>query len=121
MLTSIQIFLLALILFFISRVFLRARENVIPKKTALFWSLIWLSALTGILLPKTTTKIAEFFGVGRGVDIIVYVSLSLLFYLVFRLYVMIEDIRRDITSLVRQIALQNASSFKKTNPKKKPK
>ena len=108
MLTAIQIILLALILFFISRVILRAREKVIPIKTAIFWLIIWLAALVGILLPKTTTQIAEIFGVGRGVDIIVYISLALLFYLVFRVYVMIEDLRRDITSLVRQIALGNA-------------
>ncbi len=107
MLTAIQIILLALILFFISRVILRAREKVIPIKTAIFWLIIWLAALVGILLPKTTTQIAEIFGVGRGVDIIVYISLALLFYLVFRVYVMIEDLRRDITSLVRQIALSN--------------
>ncbi|MDO8487467.1 MAG: DUF2304 family protein [Candidatus Curtissbacteria bacterium] len=119
MLTAIQIFLLALVLFFISRVVLRAREKVIPAKTAVFWSIIWLSALIGILLPKTTTQLAGIFGVGRGVDIIVYISLVLLFYLVFRVYVMIEDLRRDITSLVRQIALQNASMPPKSTAGKK--
>lgn len=119
MLTAIQIILLALILFFISRVALRAREKVIPAKTAVFWSVIWLAALIGVLLPKTTTRIAEVFGVGRGVDIIVYISIALLFYLVFRVYVMIEDLRRDITSLVRQIALQNASQLPESTAKKK--
>ncbi len=119
MLTAIQIVLLALVLFFISRVVLRAREKVIPAKTAVFWIVIWLAALIGILLPKTTTQLAGIFGVGRGVDIIVYVSLVLLFYLVFRVYVMIEDLRRDITSLVRQIALQNASNPPKSTAQKK--
>lgn len=119
MLTAIQIILLGLILFFISRVVLRAREKVIPAKTAVFWSIIWLFALIGVLLPRTTTQIAEVFGVGRGVDIIVYISIALLFYLVFRVYVMIEDLRRDITSLVRQIALQNASMPQESTAKKK--
>lgn len=115
MLTPIQILFLTFILFALSRVILRAREKVISKKNALFWTLIWLAALIGILLPATTTKIAQFFGVGRGVDVIVYISLSLLFYLVFRIYVMIEDLRHENTYLVRQIAFLKPSRKK---PKK---
>lgn len=109
MFTSIQLVLLAIILFALSRVLLRAREKMISPRTALFWVLIWAAALVGILAPATTTKIASLFGVGRGVDVIVYVSLTLLFYLVFRVYVAIEDIRHQITFLIRQIALQNSS------------
>lgn len=108
MLTTIQIFLLFFVLFALSRVILRIREKVLPAKTGFFWILIWLAALAGILLPATTTKIASLFGVGRGVDVIVYLSLALLFYLVFRIYVMIEDLRHEITYLVRQIVLQNS-------------
>lgn len=112
MLTTIQIFLLLFILFALSRVILRIREKVLPAKTGFFWILVWLAALAGILLPKTTTRIASLFGVGRGVDVIVYLSLALLFYLVFRIYVMIEDLRHEVTFLVRQIALFNS---KKSN------
>ncbi|MEX2027956.1 MAG: DUF2304 family protein [Candidatus Curtissbacteria bacterium] len=119
MLTTIQIVLLLFVIFALTRVFLRLREKVIPIKTALFWALIWISAIVGILLPTTTTKIASVFGVGRGVDVIVYISLVLLFYLVFRIYVMIGDIRHEITSVVRKTALQNApkSSEEKENGK----
>lgn len=112
MLTSIQILLLAFILFALSRVILRSREKILSSKTAMFWIFIWLAALVGILMPATTTRIAEFFGVGRGVDVIVYISLSLLFYLVFRIYVMIEDLRHEITSMVRHISLKK--TFKKS-------
>lgn len=107
MLTPLQILLTIFVLFAITRVFLRAREKVISTKTAFFWTLIWLSAATGILLPVTTTRLASFFGVGRGVDVIVYVSLALTFYLIYRIYVMIEDLRHEISELVRKIALLN--------------
>ncbi|MEK7580993.1 MAG: DUF2304 family protein [Patescibacteria group bacterium] len=117
MLTSIQIILILFIIFALSRVILRLREKVISTLTAVFWSAIWLAAFAGILLPKTTTKIAEFFGVGRGVDVIVYLSLALLFYLVFRVYVMIEDIRHEITEIVRLVALKNTPKKKKSSKK----
>jgi len=109
MLTTIQIFLIAFIFFAISRVFLRLREKILSPQASLFWFLIWLAALVGVILPVTTTRIAALIGVGRGVDVIVYISLALLFYLVFRIYVMIEDIRHEITFLIRQLALQNSS------------
>lgn len=105
MLTPIQIVLLIFTLFAISRVYLRAKEKVLTPRTSIFWFLIWLVASTGIILPKTTSNLAQIFGVGRGVDVIVYLSLVLLFYLIFRIYVMIEDVRHEITFLIRQIAL----------------
>ncbi len=116
MFTEIQILLLAFVIFALSRVYLRAKEKVLSPKAALFWFLVWGGALAGISLPTTTTRIAEFFGVGRGVDVIVYFSLVLLFYLVFRIFVMIEDLRHEITSIVRDIALANSSKNK--HPKK---
>lgn len=107
MLTQIQILLFIFVLFAASRVILRFREKVISTKTALFWVIIWSSAAAGILLPQTTTRIASYFGIGRGVDVIVYVALAILFYLVFRIYVMVEDLRHEITFLVREMALKN--------------
>ena len=109
MLTPIQIFLLLFILFAITRVYLRAKEKILSIRVSTFWFLTWTAAAVGILLPKTTENIASFFGVGRGVDVIVYISLVLVFYLIFRIYVMIEDLRHEITYIVRQVALQNTS------------
>lgn len=119
MFTAIQIFLLAIAIFAISRVYLRLKEGVITIRMAFFWFFIWIAALVGTTLPATTTKIAEFFGVGRGVDIIVYISLALLFYLVFRIYVMIEDLRHQLTDIVREIALFNSSKIRKNRKRSK--
>lgn len=112
MLTPIQIVLLIFTLFAISRVYLRTKEKLLTPKTSIFWFLIWLAAATGIILPTTTSNLAQIFGVGRGVDVIVYLSLILLFYLVFRIYVMIEDLRHEITFIVRQAALQKTPTKK---------
>lgn len=104
--TTIQFFLLIFVLFAISRVLLRLKEKILSTQAAFFWLLIWLAAAAIILLPARATEIAQIFGVGRGADVILYISLALLFYLVFRGFVMIEDLRHDLTTIVRQIALQ---------------
>jgi len=64
------------------------------------------SAIVVVLFPSLSGAVAKFMGIGRGVDAIVYTSITLLFYLVFRLYVYLEDIRHEITDLVRKLALK---------------
>jgi small membrane protein len=105
--TFLQILLLIIIFFALTRVFLRFREKNISVKSAFFWIIVWSLSAIGILLPATTSSLAHLVGVGRGVDVVTYISLFLLFYLTFRIYVMLEEIRRDITSIIRQIAIQN--------------
>ncbi len=73
-----------------------------------FWSVLFTSAIFAVFLPSQTTKIAEFVGIGRGVDLMVYASIVILFYLVFRTYILLEDIRHEITQAVREIALRDA-------------
>ncbi|MBI3559330.1 DUF2304 domain-containing protein, partial [Candidatus Gottesmanbacteria bacterium] len=60
----------------------------------------------GVIFPGQTTKIANFLGIGRGVDLILYASIATLFYLVFRIYILMEDLRHQITEVVRKIALK---------------
>jgi hypothetical protein len=108
MITSVQALLIAFIIFAISRVFLRFREEKISTGIFLFWSLVWISAVFIVISPPITSRLASYFGIGRGADFIVYISVALLFYLVFRIYVIIEDMRHEITDLVRHIALQKS-------------
>ena len=70
------------------------------------WEFFW--ALVGILVlaPALMTDIAKIFGVGRGVDAIIYFALFLLFYLIFKLSVRVEKLDQDITKVVKEIALK---------------
>lgn len=118
MITSVQALLIAFMIFAISRVFLRFREKTISAGVFLFWSLVWIVAALVVVSPPITTKFASYFGIGRGTDFVVYVSIALLFYLVFRIYVMIEDIRHEITDLVRHVALQKAPPRSKSKKRR---
>lgn len=76
----------------------------------IFWTCIFGLGFTAELFPNLTTEIAQKAGITRGVDAVVYTSIALLFYLVFRLYVYLEDIRKEITTLIRMIAIKDKSS-----------
>lgn len=103
-------------LFALSRVFLRLRDREISIKEFIFWAFIWLGVIIIALLPETTILFAEFAGIGRGVDLLLYISIILLFYLIFRLYVRFEHFDQEMTKLVREIALEK--SVKKAGKKK---
>jgi hypothetical protein len=63
-----------------------------------------------VTFPSISSTFAMFVGVGRGSDFILYISVVLLFYLIFRLYIYMEDIRRDISELVQKMALKESKS-----------
>jgi small membrane protein len=85
----------------------RARQNVITVLEAIGWSVIWIAAAVVVLLPKVTTRIAEFVGVGRGVDLVLYASVATLFLLVFKLFIQHEKLERQLTDVVRHEALRD--------------
>lgn len=103
----IQIVLIIFLWFALSRVILQFRQRQISPLLFTFWGVIFTSAIFAVFLPEQTTWLAEFVGIGRGVDLMVYGSIVVLFYLVFRAYILLEDIRHEITQAVREIALRN--------------
>lgn len=102
----VQIFLSLFLLFALSRVILRFRDGELTISGLIFWSSVFSLAIVIVLIPGLTSKAAQKLGIGRGVDAVVYTSIVVLFYLVFRLYVYLQDIKHEITSLIRKLALK---------------
>ena len=84
----------------------RASKQAIRPFEAVAWTCLWVAAAIVILLPGITTVFANIVGIGRGVDLVVYVSVFVLFLLVFHLHVVHDRIEKSITELVRYEALQ---------------
>jgi small membrane protein len=103
---SIQIVLSLFILFALSRVILQVKSGKLTIGSFLFWSSLFIFALVGVLDPRLTTYVANIFGIGRGSDIVIYISIALIFYLIFRLSISLEETRREISELVRKIAFE---------------
>lgn len=121
LLLPIQLILSFFLVFSISRVYLRFKEGIINLGNFLFWIGIWVLAIFSIFNPSSTNYWAELLGVGRGADMLIYVSIALIFYLIFRTNVMIENLREEISKVVREVALKEDSSLKKSRQNKKRK
>jgi hypothetical protein len=105
MITIVQIIAFIFVTFAASRAVLRAKDKKITIIELFFWLGIWGGLIVVVFFPGLTSYIAELVGIGRGIDVIIYTSIGLLFYMIFRLYVKLEDSEKEITRLVREIAL----------------
>lgn len=104
--TPIQILILLFALFAISRAAKQFRTGALTIAWLIFWVCFWIAVGAVTFAPQTTDALARFAGVGRGADMVVYLSLVGLFFLVFRLFIKIEDVEQEITQLVRKDAIE---------------
>lgn len=103
----IQAIIIIVVALILPRIFLQYRTKKINWKELLFWTLFWLAVAVVALLPQTVNVIADYLGVGRGVDVAIYISIIVLFYIVFRVFVRLDKLEKDITKLVRHLALED--------------
>jgi hypothetical protein len=88
----------------------RAYQQVLRLPEALVWTVIWGGAAVAVSLPVVTDTLARLFGVGRGVDFMLYASVAMLYLLVFRGFVAHERTERHLTAIVRREALRDLST-----------
>ncbi len=105
MIILFQILFSLFALFAIGNVVKRKKEGLLGPKGLVFWVVFWLLAMVAVLWPNSTVVVANTFGIGRGTDFILYISIALLFYLVFKLHIKLESVGRDITTVVRKETL----------------
>lgn len=115
----IQVVLVVFVLFALARTFKQFQDKHLTKALFAFWSVFWIAVGLVVALPQTTEMAARFVGVGRGVDLVIYLSVLALFYLMFRLFVKIEGVEREMTRLVRKIAVDEIEEATKEQPSDK--
>jgi len=113
---AFQFIALALIVLILGRISLQYRRTAISGKEFLFWSLFWVLAAAAILVPNALQHLAVILGIGRGTDLAFYGSFVLIAYVLFRIVVRLDKIERDITKVVRHLALHEPEI---QNPKSK--
>jgi hypothetical protein len=101
-----QFLLLAFALGALAKVIHSYRQRRLVPLDFLFWGLVWMGTAAMVIFPEATSFLAHLLGIGRGVDLIVYLSLLTSFYLIFRVYLALARLEQAITALVRAMALE---------------
>lgn len=106
MITIIQVLMIIFALFAWSRAALRLKDKSIRIGEFIFWSVLWLSLIIFSISPALLQFLSNVLGIQRATDLAIYVSIIVLFYLVFRIYVKLDKQGQEITQIVRSVALK---------------
>ena len=99
---------------------LRFKNDKMSLGMASLWTIIWVVIIWISLFPESTNLLAGLTGIGRGLDAVLIFGLILSYYLIFKMYGMIENMDKEITLLVREIALQRADLKEKVEEEYSP-
>lgn len=83
------------------------------KREAVLLTLLWLAIGVSILLPKLTERVAKALGIDRGTNLVVYMTFLIVVIGFFFVYRSMTNMKRDITLLVRHVAIRDATNQKK--------
>ena len=102
----IQFILLAFVLLALGKVIHKYKQQGVKRLEFFFWVAVWVCAALIITFPNDTHLLAHLLGIGRGADLIMYTSLLIAFYLIFRIHLTLERVEQEITEIVRAMALE---------------
>ena len=106
-LALIKILFTLFALFAWSRAVIRFYSKDLNLKELIFWSLLWLMMIILVFIPGKTNFLAKILGMERGNDAMFFLGIVALFYISYRLYVKANEQEKEITRLVRALALKN--------------
>jgi hypothetical protein len=78
------------------------------SREAAFWCVIWLTGAAAIFKPDLTMTLAKKLGIGRGADLLLYCAVGVMMVGFMMVYIRLRRIRREITLIVRHLALNEA-------------
>lgn len=108
-----QILVTAFLIGVLIRLVVAYRKLQINIVAFIFWIVLWMVGIFFVLYPDFSSFIARVFGIARGVDVVVYLSIILLFYFNYKLYLKITTLNKRIKKLNTYLALQSSNK----NPK----
>lgn len=103
--TIFQVLILAFIVFVVFKASRRLIKKEISVLFFILWLIFWILVAIIDLFPNIIARMANFVGVGRGVDLIIYIAICVLLYVVFRYNLRINKLEKNITDIVRKVAL----------------
>lgn len=83
-------------------------RGTVRKRIVLFWLTLWMAGSVAVVWPHTTAMVAHSLGIGRGADLLLYSTALVMIVAFFYVYTRFRRVERQLTLLVRRLAIQNA-------------
>jgi hypothetical protein len=78
-------------------------------------SLVWFVVLVFALFPDLAHRLSEKSGMGENLNTLIFIGFIIIFVFIFMILKSIEQIKRDISEIVKKDALKNIDNFKNKN------
>jgi hypothetical protein len=107
--TLIQVVLTTGIVIIAAYMYLRLRSSLLDL------ILILLFLVTGVvfvIFNEITDKMAHFLGISRGADMIFYLGILFLFFLILKLYARMRKVEQNLTELIRKKSIDEIEELK---------
>jgi len=83
------------------------RRNKMPFHIVTVFALLG-AGVVAIVFPEMTSEVAQLVGVGRGADLITYISLVAVLFVLVHYYGKFVELQRNVTQLARELAILRA-------------
>lgn len=107
-LTLFQIILLSVLTLLFVGVVVAGLRGWSTRREAFLWGTMCVIAAAATWNPKWTTDIAAKLKIGRGTDLVMYIAVIMMMIGFWMTYMRLRHLRRELTSLVRHIAILEA-------------
>ena len=86
----------------------QSRDKKISFSTLLAWSLVWLAVLAVFWQPDLASRLALIFGIQRGADLVIYVAIIIILYLLYKTSLRLNRVDEALTKVIREDAITHA-------------
>jgi hypothetical protein len=83
-------------------------RGTVRMRIVVFWASLWVLGSIAVVWPRSTFLLARALGIGRGADLVLYSSVLVMIVAFFYTYTRFKRVERQLTLLVRRLAIQNA-------------
>jgi hypothetical protein len=108
--SGIQVVAAVFALAMMYQAYLNFRRDELSIGAFAFWTLLWIGLLAVSLVPGFFQNFISVAHVARLLDLVTILGLLALTGISYRLFVTIRGLEKKITTLVRQLALEETSS-----------
>lgn len=107
-----QVIVIVFAVFALTRVMMQRKNKNFSINEFIFWSLIWIGLIAVSFSKPLLQDIADLIEIQRGVDLLIYGSITMLFYMLYRLYAKVDSQQQEITKIVTKSAINNSKKKK---------
>ncbi len=99
--------------------FVFLKRNRLPFHIVIVFAMLAVGAVA-VVFPEDTDVIANFVGIGRGVDLIMYVIHVAVLFVLLHYFTKFVELERNVTTLTRELAILRAEVERVAPPERAP-